>query len=167
MAVPLREENIDLIDIISVTGFFNEKDNLDIDPTKFTINDFFFLAKMEGRITIFQKKEKFNIDDFFLNEHTVRTYLQEKHNLKLQEGHMFYDQLMIEINKRNDRLFLLDEYNSQTVSISLMFNSSDGGYRITFKEKWYTKLLETHQTVEEIIDSYVKKHSYLLNGEVE
>lgn len=161
----LNEQEFKLVDIKEIEHL-SYPNTIELNSNKYTLETFLSLAKQEGKYFIFFKEVVFEPNEFRISESQAIDYLQEKHNITLTRGLPQYGLLSNRLREHNSRLFLHDLPEKEIVSLTLTFVSDDTQYIMSFHEKWYLKLLETHRTVEQLVDSYVKENPPLYKKEV-
>ncbi|WP_144524487.1 hypothetical protein [Bacillus thuringiensis] len=139
-------------------------------PDKYVLENFFYLARQEGKHAIFYNEVAFDANKFHINESEVIDYLKRKHSLTFEKGVYFYDNLLKIFELRNASLYLHKGSEKEIVSFTLTFVTENTQYVMTFEDRWYTKLVLYHErlnnSLEYTVDRYVKKHKRLLKKEV-
>ncbi|MDX5880820.1 MULTISPECIES: hypothetical protein [unclassified Bacillus cereus group] len=161
----LNEQEFKLVDIKEIEHL-SYQNTIELNSNKYTLENFLSLARQEGKYFIFFKEVVFEPNKFHISESKAIDYLQEKYNITLTRGLPRYGLLSNHLREYNGRLFLHDMPEKEVVSLTLTFIADDTQYIMSFQEKWYERLLETHPTVEELVDLYVKENPPLLKEEV-
>ncbi|HGP3677495.1 TPA: hypothetical protein ACLIVI_005423 [Bacillus pacificus] len=163
------KEGFKLIDIKEI-DHLEYANTITLNPNKYVLENFFYLAREEGKHTIFYNEVVFDANKFYINESEVIDYLKRKHSRTFEKGVYFYDNLLKIFEIRNANLFLHKYSEKEIVSITLTFMTGDTQYLMTFEDNWYTRLVQYHErlgnSLEYTIDRYVKKHKHLLKKEV-
>lgn len=121
-----------------------------------SLEEFLSLAKEEKVRTISCEEVFFNHKEYHINLYEAHVYLKEKHGLKEKnkEDIVLYDRVIERLILRNQRLYLFP--SKEIVEMKLIFVSGDTQYVMVLQEIWYNHLLQTHEPMEEIIDSIVE-----------
>ncbi|HGA0513270.1 TPA: hypothetical protein ACIQMB_005458 [Bacillus pacificus] len=149
------KKRIKIVDINEM-DVSNVSYQVDFNHNEITVEEFLSLAKEEKVRTISCEEVFFEQEAYHINLYTAHVYLKEKHNLKAtnEEDKILYDRVIERLILRNQRLYLLP--SKEMVEMKLTFVAGDTQYVMLIQEGWYYHLLQTHEPMEEIIDSIIE-----------